>query len=312
MVNGRPAAAVGGTALFGGATPPSADACQLAPYGGARDAVLGEVGPPPTSRPPRGPGGASALALDLPRAPGADPAAERADDDPIRALAMALRQITRPPETPLLTESDEGSSFSGARGAAAYAREKARFQANPDASFRDLQRRVRSIRGVADSAPTGFPALLQELPFESYNTLKRTACLLLHLAQAAESRDLELKRGLTAQGLRWIALALECPHDPLMAWRMTFLMDPTPLTHPRRTSTTLDLNSSILEPGQLTAVLGVARDLDLLSRRLGGPPPPTGGGGGESAASGAEVVPKPKGRPKPKARPKGQAAAPEE
>lgn len=311
-VNGQIAPAVGGTPLFAAQAGDSTES-QLVPAGmGPRAQVLAEVGQPPGSRAPRGPGGRSVSGLDLPRPPGEDETADGTELDPIRALTRALQAATRQPaEASLLGDADEGPSFSGARGAAAYAREKSRFQSNPDAAFRDLQRRVRAIRGVADNGPTGFPALLQELPFESYMTLKRTACLLLHLAQAGEQRDFELMRGLTAQGIRWIVTALECPHDPLMAWRMTFLMDPTPLTHPRRTSTNLDLNSSVLDPSQLTAVLGVARDLDLLSRRLGSP----GGGGGaalaQEAGGGGDPAAKAKAKAKAKARPKGKAAPPE-
>lgn len=41
------------------------------------------------------------------------------------------------------------------------------------------------------------------------------------------------------------------------------------MSQPRRSPGGLDLNSSILDPSQHTAVLGMARDMDLLNRRLG-------------------------------------------
>lgn len=64
-------------------------------------------------------------------------------------------------------------------------------------------------------------------------------------------------------------MGAQVPRDPLLAWRLTFLPDPVPMSQPRRSPGGLGLNSSILDSSQLTAVLGMARDMDLLSRRLG-------------------------------------------
>jgi hypothetical protein len=54
----------------------------------------------------------------------------------------------------------------------------------------------------------------------------------------------------------------------LVAWRLNFLADPVPLSTPSRAAVVFDLNGSFMDPAQITATLGMTRDMDLLSRRL--------------------------------------------
>jgi hypothetical protein len=87
------------------------------------------------------------------------------------------------------------------------------------------------------------------------------------IADAMESGDLSLCRGRIAQTLRWLALSIDCPKDQLVAWRLTFLADPVPVVTPTRAgSGGFDLNASMLDPAQVTASLGMSRDMDLMSK----------------------------------------------
>jgi hypothetical protein len=167
----------------------------------------------------------------------------------------------------LLSDNNGGES-SGARGAEAYAREKRKFDEDPDHSYLDAKSRVRNMLDRGDSNLTGWIGLLKELPFGTYNTKKKVTCGLLHVLDAFDKNNLPLARGLTTQLLRWMVLDLEAPKDPALSWRMTFLADPVPLVCPQKTSSLLDINSSILNPSQLTAAMGMSRDLELLNKRL--------------------------------------------
>ncbi len=72
------------------------------------------------------------------------------------------------------------------------------------------------------------------------------------------------------QAIRWVVLDLENPRDALTAWRLTFLPDPVPMQTPTRSTAGLDLNNTLLDASQLTATLGMSREMDLLSKRLKG------------------------------------------
>ena len=225
------------------------------------------------------------------------------------AVGAAMREQGRRDEPSIFATGDEDgrTEVSGARGAAQYARLKASFERNPDESFHDTRRRARIQLASPPGAPTRFTALTTEMPFGSFATLKRVFYLFTHMMEAFEVDDLPRARGLTAQGMRWVALALDTSNDPLTGWRMTFLPDPIPLAMPARTSITLDLNSTILCPEQLTAILGLGRDLELLTKRMAGiktlPP--------QRDSPALEDAPEKKRKPpKPKPKPKADAAPP--
>ena len=111
---------------------------------------------------------------------------------------------------------------------------------------------------------------MSELPFGTMNNRKRVALILLSVLDEMENDNLPMVRGLLVQAMRWIILDLENPKDALTSWRLTFLADPVPLVTPSRGNTPLDLNNTLLDPGQLTATLGMSRDMELLSKRLKG------------------------------------------
>ena len=113
--------------------------------------------------------------------------------------------------------------------------------------------------GRPDSAPTHFKSMMNEIAFGTYNTKKKIASCVLNILDAFDVGDLPRARGLTMQTLRWLILDLEAPKDPQMSWRLTYLPDPIPMVGPQRSSTLLDLNSSVLNPQQLTATMGLVR-----------------------------------------------------
>ena len=99
-----------------------------------------------------------------------------------------------------------------------------------------------------------------------WNSNASIGCLCA-IADAFDKNELDLARGRAMQTLRWLVLHLEVPRDPLVAWRLAFLPDPMNIICP---VSTVDLNDTLLNPNQLTATLGLARDLELLTKRLGG------------------------------------------
>ena len=97
-------------------------------------------------------------------------------------------------------------------------------------------------------------------------------CLLAAM-DAEEEKNYEMMRGILAQTMRWLVLDIENPKDALMSWRLTFQPDPVPMMSPTKVASQLDLNISLLDPAQLTSSLGMARDMDLIAKRLKGEAP---------------------------------------
>ena len=217
--------------------------------------VMREVGAPPTTRP-----GKSSAPPPVPDGP--------ITRNEIRAMMMDMMTENQP--APSLLQDSGESDISGARGAVAYSREKRRFETQPEEAYADFRLKARRMMGRAPAAPTNFRHLVTELPFGSMNTRKRVALLLFTILDEIESENWSMAKGLLVQGLRWLVLDLENPRDGLTSWRLTFLPDPVPLVCPQKTSSQLDLNNSLLDPGQLTATLGMSRDMELLSKRLKG------------------------------------------
>ena len=170
----------------------------------------------------------------------------------------------------------ESGEASGARGAAAFAREKHRFEVDPMSIWNDFRGRSRSLLRRALGAPTGYEDRISELPFHTYATLKRTFAAVAAIANSLEEENYAMAKARSAQTLRWMALALESPRDPVMAYRLTCLPDPISIVTPSRVTTALDLNSTILSPAQLTATIGLSRDLELAAKRIAGLQPQRG------------------------------------
>jgi len=166
---------------------------------------------------------------------------------------------------------DQGEvDVSGARGAVAYSKEKSRFEKHPEGAYLSFRDQARRILGRTGANPTTFKNLMTELPFGTMNNRKRLALVLLTALDEMESENYAMARGILAQAMRWVILDLENPRDSLTSWRLTFLPDPVPIVTPVRGSGGLDLNNSLLDPGQLTATLGMSRDMELLNKRLKG------------------------------------------
>ena len=215
--------------------------------------VLAEVGVAPKSVP----GKASSVR------PG-----EILDREQIRQMVSSMMQESS--GGPNLLSDGADTDVSGARGAVAYAREKTKFENNPLTAYNDFRVKARRLLGRGGSQPTTFKHLMSELPFGTMNNRKRMALLLLTMLDEMEAGNQAMVQGLMVQAMRWIILDLENPRDPLTSWRLTFQPDPIPMQCPVRSAGGLDLNSSLLDPAQLTSTLGMSRDMELLSKRLKG------------------------------------------
>jgi len=169
----------------------------------------------------------------------------------------------------LLADAGE-TDVSGARGAVAYSREKSRFENHPEGAWLNFRDKARRMLGRHGSQPTNFKNLMTELPFGTMNNRKRMALVLLTAMDELESGNVPYAKGLLAQAMRWIILDLENPRDSLTSWRLTFLPDPVPMVTPTKPSGGLDLNNSLLDASQLTATMGMSRDMELLTKRLKG------------------------------------------
>ena len=197
--------------------------------------------------------------------------------DNLRTLMTELTQDRQ--NQPSLIDTDAIDS-SGARGAAAYSKEKTKFETNMDGAWLDFRAKARRMLGRGNSVPTVFRHLITELPFGTMNHRKRTSLMLLLMMDEMKAENYTAVKGYLAQTMRWIVMDLENPKDPLTAWRLTFQPDPVPLISPTRTSTQLDLNNSLLCPAQLTATLGIARDMELITKRVRGTDAPNNKQGG--------------------------------
>jgi hypothetical protein len=199
-------------------------------------------------------------------------------------------------------DMEVNSDLSGARGALARAKEKSRIENDPAASFLDLQRRTRAMLQRAPGQPTGFAGLIGELPWGTLATAKRAFAALAQVADALDQGNLPLAHGRVAQGMRWLVMHLEVrQRDPCLAWRMMFTPDPVHIIHVNRQSSqlNLDINNSVLCPAQLTSVVGLSRDMELLSKRLHH-------GTWYEAQDGEKDPKEPKGKGKGKEREKGK------
>ena len=239
--------------------------------------VLAEVGVAPKSSP-----GKTAASPEAPL-----------DREQIRQMVTSMIQSEN--MAPNLLSDGTDTDVSGARGAVAYAQQKSKFENNPMLAYNDFRAKARRILGRGGSQPTTFKHLMTELPFGTMNNRKRIAMLLLTMLDEMEAGNLAMVQGLMVQAMRWIILDLENPRDPLTAWRLTFQPDPIPMQCPVRAQGGLDLNSSLLDPAQLTSTLGMSRDMELLSKRLKGqkdedaptrPITKKGGGKGEGRGGG--------------------------
>ena len=193
-----------------------------------------------------------------------------------QAMARGLSQLGSGHEGGFSLGENVGgqSEAGGARGAAAYAREKRRFETCPEEAYESVRAAIRRSLGTEPAAPTAFPRMIGEIPWRTFNTMKKIAYLLLHMMDAFERGDLPRAKGLCAQGLRWLSLSVEQSRDPAMAWRLTFLPDPLAMVHPTAVTEGIDLNNSLHDPQQITATIGMARDMELLSKRIRTDPPP--------------------------------------
>ena len=150
-----------------------------------------------------------------------------------------------------------------------YQRERNKHLANPQGSLEDGVRRFRDLFGQGPHEPTRFNQLLGEVLWGMFNTAKRCYSVLAAVAAALESGNGGLARGTCMPGMRWLVLSVQAPKDPQLAWKLTFLQDPVPIVSPQKVGTGIDINNSVLDPSQLTAVIGLSKDLELLQKRLG-------------------------------------------
>ena len=188
----------------------------------------------------------------------------------MEAVQAAVQEALAVSGAPGILDQSAESNMSGARGAESYAREKRKFDTMPDHSYHDGRNKVRHTLGCREGAPTQFGRMLNELTFGTFNTKKKAAAIFLAMLDAFDLEDVPKARGLAMQALRWLVLDLEAPRDPQMSWRLTFLPDPLAVICPTRSTSQMDLNSTILDISQLTATMGISRDMDLMNKRLKG------------------------------------------
>jgi hypothetical protein len=218
-----------------------------------------------------------------PKPPGA---MAQGDLDPLQQMVQLLASATsgsRENADPMMLDGNASGDISGARGATAYARQKIIFEKTPEICWSDGRTRARDQMGRGEHESTRFPALIHELAWGSFATATRAFAVFAAIAESMDKEDWGRARGLTMQAMRWLVLSIESPKDLATAWRLTFLADPASLSCPSRGSQGIDLNAMFLCPHQLTATIGLGRDLEILNRRLqGGSNTNSGGGGGDS------------------------------
>ena len=107
------------------------------------------------------------------------------------------------------------------------------------------------------------------MPWSTFLTKKRAGALLLHIADCLENSDVDSAAGLVSQGLRWLLLEVEALADPDLAWRVTFLGDPATVVRPVCAAGGLDLGGGLQDPTQITAVVGLAKDMEILQQGQG-------------------------------------------
>ncbi len=222
-------------------------------------------------------------------------------EDFLSALTAVLRRDNNGGN--LLGDTETGIDASGAKGAVAYARQKKAFETAPSDAWTDFRSRARQQLARADGQPTRFQDLGSLLPWGSFNTARRAFFAFASIAEAIDTGDLALVQGRTAQAMRWLALSIETSQDPTVSWKLTFLPCPMSSTCPNRNPmSVLDLNSTILCPSQLTSVIGVTRDMELLQLRINKSAGGTGAPGKEGHAprlnNSQPEDPRPRGEPK--------------
>jgi uncharacterized coiled-coil protein SlyX len=174
-------------------------------------------------------------------------------------------------DSDLLHSSDDESRYKGAKGAAAYEDEKLRAQRHPDRRYADLRRLLRIFLGVREGQAHRAVDAIPRLPCGTFVTLKRALYVFFELLDFMEAEDWAQVKGLTAQAIRWLILQLFVPGRPDLAWRMTFLPDPL-MIQCIKTSDSPDLiDGALQDPRQITACLGLAKDLQtILEKTRGG------------------------------------------
>ena len=223
----------------------------------------------------------------------------------VAALARMVANLTGREEEDLLTDTPGGGDpYRGAKGVSAYARERDRFRRAPGRVWLDFALRARETIGIADTAPWRVIDLLPKLPFGSFVSMKRFFALLAEVTQALLASNHELALGLCTQGLRWVALHLDMPSQPDLAWNITFLPDPRATVCVDRAFAANILNEGLQDARQLTSVLGMAKDLELIRKAT-----TSGPGAGPTATGAAANGADPNGgKGRPKRQPKGGAA----
>ena len=134
--------------------------------------------------------------------------------------------------------------------------------------------------------------MLSEVPWGTFNTAKRAYAAAAAIAGALEQNRLDLAKRLCMQMMRWLILSVDCPRDPLLAWRLMFLQDPVPVVSPQRHRGGW-ISTRRCCPAQLTATIAKGKDFELLQKRLSNPKTE---GNNSGRPSGGKGKPPPKGK----------------
>ena len=184
----------------------------------------------------------------------------------------------------LYDDDKEEDRFRGAKGAAAHEDERKLFYRFPEKRFTDLLLLIAILCGVSvgeeaggnnesggSSAKAHRPIdALARLPCGTFMTVKRCLALLLYMAEAAKNNNMALVKGYIAQGIQWPSLFLHIPHRPDMACKMTYLPDPANIQCARLADCWDLMDGALLDPRQLTALLGQVKDLKTILERTKG------------------------------------------
>jgi hypothetical protein len=168
------------------------------------------------------------------------------------------------------SDDDGDDRWRGAKGAGRHEHEKNRYQKDPDRAFVDAYLRARGLT-VGDDENKPFVATdsLTRLPCGSFATVKRALFLLLSIMEHQRRGRDAAARGLTAQGIRWLTASLYTKSRELV-WKFTYLSDPFALKCVEKGDVGVGgaLENALLDPRQVTAVLGLFKDLDEITKKL--------------------------------------------
>ena len=260
---------VRGAVVPGAAAPKRTPAEEVVRDVSARFRAAGRDAGAPAGAGARGPPPLGAGAVPGSGGEGAAGGGGDSDDKMINFMKLLARIMGRDDEEDLLRDKEAEGNFQGAKGAVAFARERNRFKNKPMGAWNDFESKAMEFIGILEGQPWRCKDLIPRLPFGSHVSLKRAFMVFCEVADALKSGKGELALGLLAQAMRWIAMALAMPQQPDLAWQLCFLPDPRGVACAENKD--MDwIQEGLQDPRQLTAVIGLRKDMQSINSFAGG------------------------------------------